>query len=292
MIANSRTVTRAVLIAACIVCTVVAVCPAVARLSVFVSILPQADFVTRIGGSSVDVAVLVGPGQSPATYEPTPKQMAALGRADVFFRVGTPFERGFIKKIENSYPDITIVDTRRGVPLRYFQRSAGNEVADPHIWLDPKRVKIQAVTVCQALCSAAPEQSLSFVAHLQSFLDELDRLDRSIDEALSGFGGRSFYVFHPAFGYFADSYGMKQVAVEMEGKEPTPRQLAGFIDRAREEGISVIFVQPQFSEKEAQAIAQAIDGVVVTIDPLPRDYIKSMREMARAIEKGLAKKRE
>lgn len=275
-----------------IVCVVAIVCPAAARLSVFVSVLPQADFVTRIGGSSVDVSVLVGPGQSPATYEPTPKQMAALGQAQVFIRVGTPFERGFIKKVEKSYPDLMIVDTRKGVPLRYFQRSLGNEAVDPHIWLDPKRVKIQAVTICQTLCSAAPDQSFYFVARLQSFLDELDHLDQTITEALSGLMRRSFYVFHPAFGYFADSYGMKQVAVEVEGKEPTPRQLAGLIDKARDEEIRVIFVQPQFSDREARAIAQAVDAVVVPIDPLPHDYIKNMRQTARAIEEGLAKERE
>jgi zinc transport system substrate-binding protein len=257
------------------------------RIKVFVSILPQADFVERVGGTHVDVEVLVGPGKSPATYEPTSKQMARLERAQVYFRIGTPFEKGFLGKLQKRQPSLPIVDLRDGVTLRYFQRGGEREVPDPHIWLDPKRVKVQTSTICEALCRLAPQSSARFRENLAAFHDDLDRLDRQIADLLAPLQGRTFYVFHPAFGYFGESYGLKQVAVEMEGKSPSARQLAALIEQARADGVKVLFVQPQYSKMEAQAVADAIDGVVVPINPLPREYLKEMEQLAAALRMGL-----
>ena len=257
------------------------------RIKVFVSILPQADFVEQVGGAHVDVEVLVGPGKSPATYEPTSKQMVRLDEAQVYFRMGTPFEKGFLGKLQKRQPSLPIVDLREGVALRYFQRGGGREVPDPHIWLDPKRVKVQAATICKALCRLAPRNCPRFRDNLASFHDDLDRLDRKIADLLAPLEGRTFYVFHPAFGYFGESYGLKQVAVEMEGKSPSARQLASLIEQAKEDGVKVLFVQPQYSKLEAQAVAEAIGGVVVPINPLPREYLKEMERLAAALRKGL-----
>jgi zinc transport system substrate-binding protein len=255
---------------------------------VFVSILPQAYFVERIGGDAVDVDVLVGPGHEPATYEPTPKQMARLGRAQVYFRIGTPFEEGFIGKISSIFKDLIIVDTRRGVPLRYFESSSGKDPPDPHIWLDPKRVKIQAETVCRTLQEIDPVHKEAFEKNLQAFKEDLDAVDEKITRVLAPVRGKEIYVFHPAFGYFCDSYGLKQVAVEIEGKEPSPKQLSLLIARAKQEDVKVIFVQPEFSTKNAQVIARAIGGAVVPMDPLARDYLKNLDMMAERIKAALS----
>ncbi|MBN2126049.1 MAG: zinc ABC transporter substrate-binding protein [Deltaproteobacteria bacterium] len=259
------------------------------KLKAFVSILPQAYFVERIGGSYVEVEVLVGPGQSPATYEPTPKQMARLGRARVYFRIGTPFEKGFIDKIANTLKGLEVVDTRKGVPLRFFHHGHGDEaqVPDPHIWLDPKRVKVQAETICETLSRLEPEHKAAFLENLRVFQGDLERLDKRIADILAPLRGQTFYVFHPAFGYFGDSYGIRQVAVEIEGKEPGAKHLVELITRAKEEGVRVIFVQPQFARKQAEKIAKAIGGVVVPMNPLPRDYVKSLEDMAVILRKGL-----
>ncbi len=257
------------------------------KVKAFVSILPQADFVKRIGGPYVDVEILVGPGQSPATYEPTPKQMARLGEAQVLFRIGTPFERGFMDKMGELHGGLEIVDTRKGVPLRYFKRSGGEEVPDPHIWLDPRHVMIQAETICEALSRHAPEQRSAFERNLAAFKDDLDRVDEKIAQTLAPLRGTKFYVFHPAFGYFGDRYGLTQVAVEIEGKEPTPRQLAGMIQRAKEDGVKVIFVQPQYAKKNAEIIAGEIGGAVVPINPLPRDYLANLEKIAEALNSAL-----
>lgn len=260
------------------------------EIKAFVSILPQAYFVERIGDPFVDVEVLVGPGQSPATYEPTPKQMANLGRAQVYFRIGTPFEQGFIDKIAHTFRNLIIIDTRKGVTLSYFEQGGGKQVPDPHIWLDPKRVKIQASTICEALSQIDAAHASEFKENLQAFQTDLDRLDAKITKILAPVKGQAFYVFHPAFGYFGESYGLTQVAVEIAGKEPSAKQLADLIERAKREKVRVIFVQPQYAKKDAETIAKAIDGAVVPINPLPRDYLTSLEEMAQTLKDGLSQR--
>jgi zinc transport system substrate-binding protein len=283
---------RSIKIILCLAVMLIVSAPSVAKtttgeISAFVSILPQAYFVERIGGKYVDVTVLVGPGQSPATYEPTPKQMARLGRSQLYFRIGTPFERGFIDKISRTFTNLTIIDTRKGVTLRYFKQSQGLEVPDPHIWLDPKRVKIQAETISKALKETDPAHADEFEKNLKAFQADLDRVDMKIAGILAPLKGGKIYVFHPAFGYFAESYGLTQVAVEIEGKEPSPKQLSRLINMAKKEEVRVIFVQPQYATKEARTVARAIGGVVVPINPLPWDYLKNLEDMANIIEKGL-----
>lgn len=257
------------------------------KVKVFVSILPQAYFVERVGGAHVDVEVLVGPGKSPATYEPTPKQMARLGRALVYFRIGTPFEKGFIGKISEAHKNLQIVDTRQGVALRYFKDTGKRQVPDPHIWLDPKRVKIQAATICEALSRLTPQHAEAFDKNLKVFQADLDRIDGKISKTLSPLRGSRFYVFHPAFGYFGDSYGLTQVAVEIEGKSPSPKQLSKLIERARKDGVRVIFVQPQYARRNAETIAKAIGGVVVPMNPLSGDYLESLEKMAAVLKQAL-----
>ena len=260
------------------------------RIKAFVSILPQAYFVERLGGPHVQVEVLVGPGQSPATYEPTPKQMARLGEAAVYFRIGTPFEKGFIDKLADTHKRLEIVDTRKDVTLRYFKGSTGGSVPDPHIWLDPRRVKIQAATICETLIRLAPDRRSSFESNLRSFQADLDRVDKDIAETLAPLKGSTFYVFHPAFGYFGDRYGLEQVAVEIEGKEPSPKQLSNLINKARNEGVRVIFVQPQYAKKDAETIAREIGGAVVPMNPLPREYLENLKHMASLLKKALMRK--
>lgn len=256
------------------------------KISAFVSILPQAEFVERVGGPHVDVQVLVGPGQSPATYEPSPQQMARLGEAQVLFRIGSPFEKGFIDKVAGLYKGLEVVDTRRGVPLRYFERK-GREVPDPHIWLDPSLVSIQAANICESLSRLVPEKRPVFEKNLASFQEDLSKVDRRIAKVLAPLKGSKFYVFHPAFGYFGDRYGLTQVAVEIEGKEPTPRQLAGLIQQARDDGVKVIFVQPQYAKKHAETIAGEIKGAVVPMNPLPRNYLENLENMAELLRAHL-----
>ncbi len=263
-----------------------------ATIEVFVSILPQAYFVERIGGSLVHVDVLVGPGQSPATYEPSPRQMADLGNAALYFRIGTTFEEGFIDTIARNFPRLRIVDTRKNIALLYFGEKEQGGRADPHIWLDPVRVRIQARTICDALADVDPKHADRYRKNLAGFEEDLDNLHKKITKILKPLRGRTLYVFHPAFGYFAHTYGLRQVAVETGGKEPSPKQLARLIDGARKDGVKVIFVQPQFSRRYAAVIAREIGGVVVPMDPLPQQYMQNLQDMAEAIRSALTQEKE
>jgi len=261
---------------------------------VFVSIAPQAAFVERVGGDHVTPHVLVPPGRSPATYEPTPKQVAKLGEAKVFFCIGVPFEKGFLDELRSTHPDLEIVDTREGIELRRMRSSSGAGRPgegwgdDPHIWLDPLRVKRQAKTICDALVRLDPGHRDAYESNLEAFRKDLDAVNDRIADTLAPLKGKKLFVFHPSFGYFADRYGLEQVSVEAEGKEPGPKQLAGLIEQAEQAGAKVIFVQPQFSTKSARTVARALDGKVVTLDPLARNSIENLETMASRIREALA----
>jgi zinc transport system substrate-binding protein len=264
------------------------------KTTVFVSILPQVYFVERVGGPYVEVEVLVPPGQSPATYGPTAGQMVRLSNAKVLFTIGVPFEKAFLPKLASTHPDLRVVDTRARVELRPMseEHAHGDEdergPRDPHIWLDPKRVKIQAKTIHDELVRIDPGHAEGYRANLESFHEELDALDAKIAKILAPFKGRAFYVFHPTYGYFAERYGLQQVAVETEGKEPGPKHLASLIDRAKRDGVKAIFVQPQFSHSSAKTIAREIGGEVVTLDPLAKDYIRNLERMAEELRQALS----
>lgn len=263
------------------------------RITVFTSILPQEYFVERIGGDRVEVQALVTPGSSPATYEPTPRQMAALSEAKIFFRIGVPFENAFVPKIDGMTEGLRIVDTRKGITLRKMKERHHHEGGhehhhheggtDPHIWLSPRLVKVQARTIADALIEADPAGAAIYEKNLAAFLKDLDALDAHLVEALAPVKGKTFMVFHPAWGYFADAYGLEQQPIEIEGKDPSGQQIARMIEMAQDEGVRVIFVQPQFSTSSAKSVAEAIDGVVVPIDPLARDYVANLEQVAVAV---------
>jgi zinc transport system substrate-binding protein len=275
------------------------------QLNVFVSILPQKYFVERISGDKVKVSVMVGPGQNPATYEPLPKQMVALTEADLYFQIGVPFETVWIKKIQSLNPQLKIVDTREGITLRKMEGahshnelepenkhednklSENKEVKDPHIWLDPLLVKIQVETICRELSAADPENKAFYEQNLREFQGDLDQLHGELTETFESLPVKKLMVFHPSWGYLTDRYGLKQIPIEIEGKEPGPRELAKVIDQAKQEGIRVIFVQTQFDTKAAESVARAVEGKVIPLDPLAEDYMNNLRRIAAVIKKEL-----
>ncbi len=286
--------------------------PPPAVISAFCSIAPQEFFVERVGGELVSVKVLVGPGQSPHTFEPTPRQMADLAESDVYFAIGLPFEDRLLARVEELGSGIRVVDTSAGIPRRQVEdahrhdeedgsgdRAASGDHAssahngergglpDPHTWLNPRFAKMQARNICSALKELIPEHGAELEANLSELLHDLDALDAELTDALGPLAGESVYVFHPAFGYFTDAYGLRQVPIELGGMEPSARELAGLMDHAISEGVRVIFVQPQFSTRSARAIAEEIGGVVVPIDPLSADYMDNLRGIAREVAQAL-----
>lgn len=279
-------------------------------ISVYVSILPQKYFVERISGEYAAVQVLVKPGKSPSTYSPSPDQIKELTTSDIFFRIGVPFENGFLHKIKTISSAIQIVDTREGIALRemkfhdhgdphkdtdHNETEHGQETnqqdpigKDPHIWMSPLLVKAQARTMAAALISFDPENSTAYEQNLEIFIGDLDALHKRLAATLDPFRGETIFVFHPVFGYFTDTYGLKQMAIETMGRAPRGKQLSAIIKKARLNKTRVLFVQPQFDRHAAQKISSAIKGSVVSIDPLAFDYLSNMETIARTIGSNLS----
>lgn len=255
---------------------------------VFVSILPQKYFVERIAGDRAEVFVMVGPGDSPATYEPRPRQVAALSRARVYFEIGVPFEAVWAPRLAAAHPDLLFVDTAAKIARRPADAPAGATgeaavMSDPHLWTDPALVKIMAARIRDAFLELDPAHTDGYERNYRDFAADLDALEDRIRARLSPYAGRSFLVFHAAWGYFADAFGLRQIPIEAEGKEPGPKTLAHVIDEARTLGIKVIFVQPQFSRQDAQMIAREIGGTVIAVDPLAENYLDNIESVAAAL---------
>jgi zinc transport system substrate-binding protein len=257
---------------------------------VFVSIPPQAFLVKWLAGDVVQVEVLLPPGASPATYEPTPKQMAALDRSQLFLQIGTPFEGPVLAKIADLMPELRVVDCRIGVelePIGGDGHDHGSGLLDPHIWLDPQRMKTVADTTAKALHDLLPDQSLAIDERLAALHKALDDTDARVAEILAPLAGHTLLVFHPAYGYFTRRYGLIQRAVEVDGKAPSARRLATVVDEIRQQPVPALFAQPQFSRSAAERVAKALDCKLVELDPLAGDYLANLENMAKRIAEAL-----
>jgi zinc transport system substrate-binding protein len=254
--------------------------PAAARIPVAVSVAPQATFVERIGGDRVRVEVMIPPGTAEEDYSPSPRQLAALSAARLYVEVGHPafpLEKRFIAPFLIRSPWIRIVDMSRGMKTL---------ADDPHVWVSPETVRVAAMNIAGALAQADPGAAATYRANLRGFLAEIDALDREIRGRLgppAARPARKLIVYHPSWGYFARQYGLEQMAIEAEGKEPSAQRMIQLIDRARREGVKVIFVQGGFPRKSAQVIADAIGGRVLTGDPQDRDWAGNLRRVTAAL---------
>jgi len=255
-------------------------------ITVFVSILPEVDFVQTIGGNRIRVSPLVLPGQSPATYAITPKQMATLAKADLYFRIGVPFENALIPKLEYTVPHLTIIDLRKGIePLGKQDKQTGNP--DPHIWLDPTLVSKMVESIRDALIVLDPAGADIYSANCEQFQAELDQLDQQLRHILQPLAEQTIYVFHPAYAYFCRAYNLKQKPIAPEGKTPGARYLARLIEQAESDQVQFIFIQPQFSHKTAGALAKTIGATLIPLDPLAEDYMANMMNMGQSIAGAL-----
>ena len=270
------------------------------KVAVFVSIPPQKYFLQQIGRHRVDVQVMVQPGASPATYEPKPRQMAAISRTDIYFAIGVPFEKTWLKKIAAANPNMQVVHTDHGIqkiPMtashteseqhRENDHQDQHGGLDPHIWLSPALVMTQARTILKALIEIDPDHRVDYEANTERFVSKLADLDADLKKIFTGKQGLQFMVFHPSWGYFARAYGLQQVPVEIEGKDPKPAQLKALIEHAKKKHINIIFAQPQFSSRSAERVAKEIGGQVIFADPLALDWSANLREVAAKFKTAL-----
>lgn len=254
-------------------------------LRIFVSVQPIQMLVQGVGGPDVQVDLMVPPGQSPATYAPRPRQIADLAQADLYVRVGVPFETAWMRRIRTANPEMPILDLREGLELRPMEAHAHHdgEALDPHIWTSPPLTRRLVERIAEQLSALDPPHAQAYQARRYQLDQELQALDDELRTQLQGFAGRAFLVYHPAWGYFAETYGVRQIPVEFEGKEPGAQRLSALIEQARALEIRTIIVQPQFDQRFAQSLSKAIDGRVAFVDPLAADYFASLRQLAALI---------
>lgn len=260
-------------------------------LRVFTSVVPQSYFAQRVGGDLVKAEPLVQPGFSPELYEPTARQIAALAEAQVFVRVGMPYEDGLLPRIQGISKTMRIIDARDGLTLRNLEAhdhehdhgdAMANEL-DPHIWTSPRIAKQMAAQLRDVFSELSPTHKADFDKNYAAFAADLDALDQELSERFAKTTAKTFMVFHPAWGYFADAYGLVQLPIESEGKEPGAKALAQMIEQAKQAKVKTIFVQPEFSQRSAEQVAKAIEGRVVAANPLAADYLENLRHVSKLI---------
>ena len=268
-----------------------------------VSISPQKYFVQKIVKDKFDINVMVKPGASPHTYEPKSSQMKSLSNSKIYFYTGVSFENAWLDKFKLSAKNTIFVDTAVGIEKLAMEAHSHegeehnehkdeakhdheNEALDPHIWLDPILVKIQAKNIYDAIVKIDSQNSDFYKTNYEEFLKELDLINNELETILKPYENRAFMVFHPSWGYFAKRYDLEQISIEVQGKEPKPNELVELVKDAKKHNIKIIFVSPQFSQKSAKTIAQNISGNVVAIDSLGEnweiDLLKAANEIANS----------
>jgi zinc transport system substrate-binding protein len=284
--------------------------PAQAKLLVAVSIAPQASFLDQIAGDRAEALVMVPAGADAHTYEPRPRQLAALSRASLYCAVGMDFEAAWLPRFAAANPKMVLVHTDAGIEkipmLAHEHEAHGHQPAasgkeegdrhhesgepDPHVWLSPRLAKVLGANMRDALIQVDPEGAAAYRAGYDRFAATCDALDAGIHKLFADLpaGAHKFMVFHPSWGYFARDFGLTELPIEQLGREPGPKALAGLVKEAKEDGVKVIFVQPQMSTSQAETLAAAIGGTVAPLDPLSGDWAGGLMAAAKALRQGLA----
>jgi zinc transport system substrate-binding protein len=271
-------------------------------MQVAVGVAPVEYFAKKIGGQLIQTVLLVPAGADAHTYEPKPSQMRELSRSAMYLSVGLEFENAWEPRLKAANPRLVVVRTDHGLarmpmPEGHDDHRKGGAKAgqgreaetDPHVWVSPANARHMAATIAEALGKADPAHAKVYAANLGTFVKEIDAVDAELRAVFSGLPAdrRTFLVFHPAWGYLARDFGLTQTAIEFEGKEPSPRRLAGIVAQARAKGTTIVFVQPQMSRRTAESIAQALGARVAVADPLAADWTGNLRAVAAAFRSAL-----
>jgi zinc transport system substrate-binding protein len=260
-----------------------------------VSILPQKFFVEQIAGQYFDVNVILPPGASPEDFEPSPKQIRDVANSDFYFYMGhLGFEKSWIKQVSAVAPGVRFVSCSYGIDLLdhsssgYTESSAShNHGTDPHIWTSPENVKTISKTICSELSLVYPDKKKDFEKNLSLFITKINLLDTHIRTLLADSIRNSFMIYHPALGYFARDYHLKEYSIEFEDKSPSTAQMKRMVDTARKENINTIFIQSQFETAKAEAIAKEIGAKIVSINNLGENWLSDMYDIAQKMKDAL-----
>jgi zinc transport system substrate-binding protein len=256
------------------------------RIVVYATISPQKEMIEAVGGEKVDVNIIVPQGGDPHTADLKPSQLADLSRAKIYVMVGSgvEFEVKSMDKIKNLNKNMIVVDSSKGIDLVEMAEPDHEGGNDLHIWTSLRNGKIMVQNIYEGLIAVDPNNKEYYLENRDDYLEKLDKADSYINNELKDMNNRSFMIFHPSWGYFAKDYNLTQIAIEVEGKEPTLQSLAHTIEEAKGENIKVIFVSPGFSSKAAEIITKEIGGKTEVLDPLAENYIENLKITANKIK--------
>lgn len=262
--------------------------------TVSVSILPQKYLVEKIAGDYLQVNVMIPPGMSPETCDLSTEQLKKLYDSDICFTIShLPFELTHLAPVVKRRKDIRIINHSEGIKLLSgscgHQHHNGHEHSgvDPHIWSSPRYVAQMAQQIFKALSEQYPTQKEKFEEGYKTLSKEIETVKEKADSALNEKRGSMFLIYHPALTYLADDYGLQQVAIENEGKEPNPAHLKHIIDLAKEKNIRIIFIQSQFDKNNALSVAKEIGGEVIPIDPLAENWTEEINKLIKVLQEKL-----
>ncbi len=242
-----------------------------------VTIVPEQTFAEAVCGDLAEVITMVPPGNSPENYEPTAEEMEKFSDASLYFSIGVPTEEA---NILPNVGNVKVVALQDAVSAVYPERTFESGERDPHIWLSPKRVKVMVETIAQEMSELDEANKETYEKNAEAYIEQLDALDKQITSALEGVQSKKFIVYHPAFGYFADDYGLTMYALEEDGKEATAQHLQDMVDLAKKENIKVIFYQEEIDSSQSAAFAEEIGGKTMQLAPLAANYIENLKSMA------------
>lgn len=258
------------------------------KLAVAVSIVPQETFVKAVAGDLVEVVTMIPSGQSPENFQPTPDLLEKFSKSKIYFSIGVPTESSsIIPKAKDLNSSLKIINLDNEVAKVYPDREFAPGKRDPHIWLSPKRTKVMINIIKEELSKIDPKNKSIYEKNANEYMKKLDKVDNDIKLSLTNLKNKSIIVYHPAFGYFCDDYGLNMIALEEEGKESSPQDLQKIIDMAKEKEIKTIFYQAEIDSKQSKTFADEIGGKTELIAPLSPDYIKNLEKIANVFKQVL-----
>lgn len=262
---------------------------------VSVSILPQKYFIERIAGDYLQVNVMIPPGMSPATCDLSTGQLKKLYDSELCFTIGyLPFEITHLYPALQNKQDIQVINHSKNIEL--ISGSCGHSHegdheheggVDPHIWMSPRYAKQMATDILQTLSEKYPEQQASFEANYKKLTEDIDSVAARAEQVLSDKQNKSFLIYHPALTYFAKDYGMEQISIENEGKEPNPAHIKEIIDMMNAKNIHIIFIQNQFDVTNAESIAKQTGESITPINPLNENWLEEMNSLITIFDEKL-----
>lgn len=250
------------------------------------TIAPATSMIASIGDSLVSVTTLLPQGNNPENYEPTPQAMQALATSRAYFYMGDlGFERSWIERIHSTQPQLQLICLDRGLQAHAHSHatSSEDEVHDPHYWTSLRGLRAMSSEIYTSLIKLDSIHSDHYTERYGLLQERLTQLEGKLRGLLSDLPSRAFVIYHPSLSEFADEWGLEQLVVEEDGKDPTPQHIEGVIRRARESGVRVVFIQQEFDSKLIQSIASELGAETITISPLDGDWEKQLLLIAEAL---------